>query len=859
MAFGAEIQELIVALRLDDSRFSGNLNNATRSLRGMDAGMRQMGRGAGQLGAGLARVGTIAAAAAGGGLFAVVKTAASFEQAFTGVEKTVDATEAEFAQLEETMRDMATETGTAFEELARIGEIGGALGVGVTDLEAFIDVVNRLAVSTDLTVDSAATALGQLRTVLDLSDTELRGVADTLVALGNAGASTEPQIVDLAARFAIAGDRAGLSTDEILALSSAVTSMGVEVEAGGTALSKTFNDIAVAIGTGGKEVEAFTSLLGVNAAEFERRWRRDALGTFQEWLRELSALDPIAQAVQLEMAGITGARQQAAIGAIASNWEFVGEQLEITKDDTGALAEESDKFFATTARKWEILKQNVRDAAATIGTELLPIVNDAMGDLVDWLQEAETQRGITDFAKELATGVKELADGIREVDWDPIIGGLQAAGTVAKGVFDIFKSLPGPLQGILVGGLTLNKLSGGLLGKGLGNIVVGAIKMRGSSPANPMFVSDVTGGLGGRGLGGAGGAGGGIRGAINGGGFVGGLARGTALASPLLAGVAAVEVKNFMDMREEATGKLEDILDDMPRDTGQEIDRSISKIESQIDQDRPFLEGILFNTNVRPVLEEELAELKALRRTTPDAPPGTVSAATMDQAAIAASFDEALTQNFAPKLEKLATNEVIQHLARTNEIGLDGVGTSFQQGITDGLDPIGDVATRILARAEDPQAPAVMHEIQGHLSGLEEIQAAYLASGDVKLAEKVQANIDTLHTLIGTVDSSNAVLEHRAAEATAADTAMLGSVDRVKAEIAGKGAQQLAMQSQALAAARGTTSEVSRLANTPHNVNVQNNVTVPVSISATVLANQMYRQSYTRSSTFSRSTNTGGI
>ena len=51
----------------------------------------------------------------------------------------------------------------------------------------------------------------------------------------------------------------------------------------------------------------------------------------------------------------------------------------------------------------------------------------------------------------------------------------------------------------------------------------------------------------------------------------------------------------------------------MPRKTGAEIDSSISRIEGQISQDRPFLEGILFNTNVKPQLEEQVAELRQVK------------------------------------------------------------------------------------------------------------------------------------------------------------------------------------------------------------------------------------------------------
>ena len=111
----------------------------------------------------------------------------------------------------------------------------------------------------------------------------------------------------------------------------------------------------------------------------------------------------------------------------------------------------------------------------------------------------------------------------------------------------------------------------------------------------------------GAGVGGAAGA------AARGGGLLGGIKTGAALASPVLAGLAAVEVVNFMDMREEAMGGLQSTLDAMPRRTGAEVDLSISKIEAQLQQERPFLEGILFNTNVRPQLEQEIAELQENR------------------------------------------------------------------------------------------------------------------------------------------------------------------------------------------------------------------------------------------------------
>lgn len=497
-----EVANLIVSLKLDDRGFSGKLNTIGRNLGKLDSGLSQMGRGVGQVGSGLARLGTVAAAAAAGGLAAVVTTAASFEQAFTGVEKTVEGTDAQLAELEGTLRQMARTIPVSFEELSAIGEAGGALGVARDSLDDFIDVVARLSVSTNLTADTAATALGQLGTILHLTEGDYEDFADSLVALGNAGASTEDQIVALAARFAAAGNSAGLTKEEILAISSAVASMGIEVEAGGTALSQTFNGITAAIGTGSDEVNAFTDTLNISAAEFKERWTRDALGTFQAFLGELAKLDKYEQADVLANAGITGIRQTNAIMLMTQNLGFFGDQLDVARNATGALDKESQKFFDTTAGQWKVLQNNVRDAAATIGMELLPVTNELIKSFVGELNKPGTQAGIKAFAQDLAGGIRGLVNELKGTDFSGIISGMKLAAEVAKGAFDAFRSLPAPIQQLAIAALVANKVSGGAVGqivKGLGNIALGGVKVggglaglfggRGASPANPMFVA----------------------------------------------------------------------------------------------------------------------------------------------------------------------------------------------------------------------------------------------------------------------------------------------------------------------------------------------------------------------------------
>jgi TP901 family phage tail tape measure protein len=732
-----EVANLIVALKLDDSGFSGKLNAAARQLKGMDAGLSQMGRGAGQVAGGLARIGTVAGVAAAGGLAAIVTTAASFEEAFTGVEKTVDGTEAQLAELETTLRAMARTGIGSFEELAGIGEAGGALGIARDSLDEFVDVVARLAISTDLTSESAATALGQLSNVLHLSESDLQDFGDSLVALGNAGASTESQIVEMAARFGAAGNSAGLSKEEILALSSAVASMGIEVEAGGSSLSRIFGNIATAIGTGGDEVEAFTDLMGISAREFQNRWSEDALGTFQDFLAELSKLDQFGQARVLEDAGITGVRDINAVRLMAQNFEFLNEQLDIAENATGALGTESDKFLKTTARQWFTLKQNVRDAAAVLGTDLLPVVNESMGAFVNWLNQADTQAGIKDFATDLAAGIRGLASELKGTDFSGILGGLRLTAEVAKGAFDAFRSLPGPIQQLAIAALVANKVTGGAVGqiaKGLGNLVLGGLKTIMAGNVTVIGKSVIGGGPTGP-----------TRGPTK-----PGMNPLLSLAAILSGGALGYQI------------------------AGPEFER-------QTGAGQDFLTGVV--------------DAKIVGGTLPD----------MERSLAALDAEMAALNGKTP----------------------DGYG--FIDELLYGLDFAGLKSTLEAQR--------------------DALQAAIDAAD----------NPNRGGTPIGQFSAKN---KGGVPVVTLPDTAMQPVTTALNASlppIRTSAMQQLAMQAQALSVTRQLGPRIDRVANTPHRVINNNNITVPVNISATVLANQIYRTSTSRSYSSSTSTNTGGI
>ena len=230
------------------------------------------------LGFGTATVGALALAAT---------AAVAWESQWTGVLKTVNGTDAELGALEESLREMARTLPASHQEIAAVAEAAGQLGVQTPNVAAFTRVMVDLGETTNLSADEAATALAQLMNVMQTSAGDVDNLGAAVVALGNNGASTERDIVLMAQRIAGAGKIVGLSEGEVLGLANALASVGIEVEAGGTAISTIMTDMAKAVSTGSDDLARFASVAGMSAAEFSRAFEADPASAFASFVEGL--------------------------------------------------------------------------------------------------------------------------------------------------------------------------------------------------------------------------------------------------------------------------------------------------------------------------------------------------------------------------------------------------------------------------------------------------------------------------------------------------------------------------------------------------------------------------------------------
>lgn len=500
----AETAHLVTQLDLRDGLSSGLATarrNVTAFGRQVDADVARIGKGVGQVGRGLARVGVIAGGAVAVGLGAAAKAAIDYEDAFAGVRKTVQATPAELDAMSRRFRDLATEIPISAVEFARLGEAAGALGVRKQDITEFTRVTALMGVTTNLSSDAAADAFGRIGTILGLTGKQYTQLADTIVNLGNKGASTESEITEIMKRFAAEGKAAGLATTEIAGLGSAVASLGFAPERGGTALARVFANMGTNISLANAKGQEFSRLTGRSIRELQRDLDQGrGLDVFMDVLKAIRGMTPTEANRALRALGVTNQSDRTIFRTMSQQLPFINDQLKTAADSTGALSQEAEKRFDTVKSKFQLLRNNIVEAGITIGEGFAPALGRSAKRLSAWI------RANKDELKGMGQEIGRAIDGI---DWGKLADGAKAFLGFLHQAWDVLKAIPPEVIALGAGLVGLNKLSGGLLGAGVGNIVGGlagaatrgvAAKLPGvgSVFAQPVFVTNwPAGGLGG--------------------------------------------------------------------------------------------------------------------------------------------------------------------------------------------------------------------------------------------------------------------------------------------------------------------------------------------------------------------------
>lgn len=316
------------------------------------------------------------------------KMSIDFESAFAGVRKTVDASEEDLAKLRDGIRDMAKEIPAAATEIAGVAEAAGQLGIRTENILGFTRTMIDLGEATNLSAEQAATSLARLANITQMPQDQFDRLGSTIVALGNNLATTEAEIVEMGLRLAGAGKQVGLTEAQILGLAGALSSVGIEAQAGGSAFSRVMVDMQLAVETGSERLEQFARVAGMSTDEFRRAFQEDAAGAIIAFIQGLSTAEErgMSAIAVLDEMGITEIRLRDALLRAAGAGDLFNESIMIGTQAWGeniALTTEAEQRYGTTASQLEILRNKLVDAGIELGDKLTPILRDSVIPLVE--------------------------------------------------------------------------------------------------------------------------------------------------------------------------------------------------------------------------------------------------------------------------------------------------------------------------------------------------------------------------------------------------------------------------------------------------------------------------------------------
>lgn len=340
-----------------------------------------------------------------------------FESSITGVAKTTDLTDEELAAMSDSIKALSTEIPATTDEIAAVAEAAGQLGIQKDVLLDFTEIMTMLGTATNMTADEAATALARFANITGMSTDNYGRLGSVIVDLGNNFATTESEIVAMSTRLASAGKLAGLTEPEIMALAAAMSSVGIEAEAGGTAMTQTLNAIEKAVAKGGDDLSEFARIAGMSSEEFSAAWKNDAMSALTSFIGGLGKLDEQGEStvLVLEDLGLTGIRQSnmlKSLGLAADQMTSAVDTANTAWQQNTALTNEANKRYATAQSRLTMMQNAYNNLKVAIGDAYTPALSEAYG------VGTKVLNGIADFIKKnpaLVNAITSFVGGIGAV------------------------------------------------------------------------------------------------------------------------------------------------------------------------------------------------------------------------------------------------------------------------------------------------------------------------------------------------------------------------------------------------------------------------------------------------------------
>lgn len=362
--------------------------------------------------------------AVGAGVAASIKSYSNLETALVKVRKTTDLSNKEFAKFSDDIVKMSRRIPESAENIAKVAETAGQLGVSKEHLVDFTETMVKMGTATNMSAEDAATAAARFAAITGMREKDYGRLGSTVVALGNNFATTESEIMEMGLRLAGTAHQIGMTESSTMSLAAAMSSVGIQAEAGGSAMSKIMTKINRSVFDGGKNLQNYANVAGVSADKFASVWRSEpakALAMVAKGLDDVNKSGGNVDAV-LDSLNIKGIREVDTMKRLSGAHELLSRSIDLGAEawkKNEALNKEAAAAYQTFASKVQILKNALVEVGKAVAVNVLPALNPILDKVTDLAHRfADADGGTQKFILKLigfAAAIGPVALGIGKI------------------------------------------------------------------------------------------------------------------------------------------------------------------------------------------------------------------------------------------------------------------------------------------------------------------------------------------------------------------------------------------------------------------------------------------------------------
>lgn len=323
-----------------------------------------------------------------------VKAAMGFESAMADVKKVVNfESPAQFKAMSDDVLGLSERLPMAAEGIAQIVAAGGQSGIAREELNRFAEDAVKMGVAFDQTAEESGSMMAKWRTAFKMNQDQVVKLADQINYLGNTGAASTGQISNILTAIGPLGEVAGVSAAQLAAMGSTLAGVGIAQDVAATGIKNFMLTLTAGTAATKSQKEAYKALR-LDANELAKGMQTDSEGTINRVLETLAKVEKSKQAAVLT--NLFGKESVGAIaplltslGTLQKNFKSVGDESQYA----GSMNNEYAARAATTQNAMQLLQNRVTRLGITVGSMLLPPLNDFMAAVGPIISSVATLAG----------------------------------------------------------------------------------------------------------------------------------------------------------------------------------------------------------------------------------------------------------------------------------------------------------------------------------------------------------------------------------------------------------------------------------------------------------------------------------